>query len=91
MLKNAICLFCFALLVLAVFLPSYSKMQDLQKKNQDYALRIGQLDEENKRLKEEKRRLEDDPVYLEKVAREKMGLIRKGEVVYQVEPVNKEN
>jgi cell division protein FtsB len=33
---------------------------------------------------EEKRLLEEDPAYLEKVGREKMGLIRKGEVVYKI-------
>jgi cell division protein FtsB len=34
--------------------------------------------------------LEEDPVYLEKVAREKMGLIKKGEVVYQLVPAESE-
>ena len=89
MLKNALWLFALAFIVLAVFLPSYTKMQDLQEKNDDYAYRIKQLTEENRRLAEERVRLDNDPVYLEKIAREKMGLLREGEVVYRLTPENR--
>ena len=92
MIKNAIGLFFLTIFVLIVFLPSYTKMQDLKQKNTDYRRQIEQLRQKSVELKEEKRRLEKDPVYLEKVAREKMGLIREGEVVYKITPVlaNKE-
>ena len=92
MIKNAIGLFFLTIFVLIVFLPSYTKMQDLKQKNTDYRRQIEQLQQKSVELKEEKRRLEKDPVYLEKVAREKMGLIREGEVVYKITPVlvNKE-
>src|SRR3989338_2804919 len=89
-MKNAIWLFAFAITVLIVFLPSYTKMQDLRQKNFDYAKQLEGLKEENTRLNEEKRRLEHDPVYLEKVAREKMGLARVGEGIYKIVPENKE-
>ncbi len=67
-------------------------MQDLKQKNLDYKRQLEQLQQKSAELKEEKRLLENDPVYLEKVAREKMGLIREGEVVYKITPVgmNKE-
>lgn len=87
MLKNAIWLFVFTIIVLAVFLPSYTQMQDLRQKNLEYSRQIKQFKQENARLAEEGRRLEEDPVYLEKVAREKMGLIREGETVYKITPV----
>ena len=87
MIKNAIGLFFLTIFVLIVFLPSYTKMQDLKQKNTDYRRQIEQLRQKSVELKEEKRRLEKDPVYLEKVAREKMGLIREGEVVYKITPV----
>ena len=92
MLKNAVGLFILTIVVFILFLPSYTKMQDLKQKNIDYRRQIEQLQQKSAELKEEKRRLESDPVYLEKVAREKMGLIREGEVVYKVTPVlvNKE-
>ena len=86
MLKNAILLFVFALVILMLFLPTFARMQDLNQKDLGYQTRISNLEQENIRLKEERRLLEEDPVYLEKVAREKMGLIRAGEVVYQLMP-----
>jgi len=90
MLKNAIWLFVLTIIVLVIFLPSYSQLQDLKLKNSDFAQEIEHLTQENARLKEERRRLEEDPVYLEKVAREKMGLVREGEVIYRITPANQE-
>lgn len=89
MLKNAIWLFAFAVVMLIAFLPSYSKMQDLRIKNYEYAKRIDELQQKNAQLELEKRMLETDPEYLEKVARQKMGLIRPGEKVYRVVPEQK--
>jgi cell division protein FtsB len=86
MIKNALWLFALTILVLFIFLPSYTKMQDLRQKNKDYAYQLQLLKERKIRLIEEKKLLENDPMYLEKVAREKMGLIRKGEVVYKITP-----
>lgn len=86
MLRNALWLFAFALLVLVIFLPAFSKMQDLQRKDREYQRQISEMAAEHTRLLEEKRLLEEDPVYLEKVAREKMGLIREGEVIYKIMP-----
>lgn len=88
MLKNAIWLFAVAVIALLIFLPSYTQMQDLRQKNIDYAQKIVGLKDENARLAEENRKLEKDPAYIEKVGREKMGLIREGEVVYQITPMN---
>jgi cell division protein FtsB len=73
-----------------MFLPTFTRMQDLKQKDLEYQAKINGLQQENVRLKEERRLLEEDPVYLEKVAREKMGLIKKGEVVYQLVPAESE-
>ena len=88
MLKNAFLLFIFAFVVLISFLPTFSRLQDVKQKDLEYKERIAALENEHARLQEERRKLETDPVYLEKVAREKMGLIREGEVVYKLMPVN---
>ena len=85
-MKNPILLFVLALLILIAFLPSYTKMQDLKARNLRYEEEIQALVKERDRLIYEKQRLEDDPEYLEKVAREEMGLIRKGEKVYRLVP-----
>ena len=89
MLKNALSLFILAVIILALFLPSYSIMQDLKKKNLDYARRITALEEKNKKFEEERYLLQTDPEYLEKVGRETMGLIRPGETVYKIVPIQR--
>ena len=86
MLKNAIWLFGFAVVMLLVFLPSYTKMQDIKIKNYEYKNRIDVLTKRNAQLEQEMRMLTNDPEYLEKVARQKMGLIRPGEKVYRMVP-----
>jgi cell division protein FtsB len=66
-----------------IFLPGYSRLQVLREENEQYKKRIALLDEHNRKLEEELVRLEEDPAYLEKKAREKLGIVRKGEVIYQ--------
>ena len=90
MLKNAFFLFVGTIVVFALFLPSYTELQDMKQKNRDYAQQIRQLKAQARNLVEEKRRLEEDPLYLEKVARDKMGLIKEGEVIYKLLPANQE-
>ena len=51
-------------------------MQDLEQKNLDYQKQMDLLKKQNAKLLEEKRLLEEDPYYLEKVGRDKMGLIK---------------
>ncbi len=90
MIRNAVWLFIATLIVFIIFLPSYTKMQDLQQKNNEYADQIRQLKKENVSLHEEKNRLDNDPVYLEKIGREKMGIVREGETMYKIVPMNSE-
>ena len=71
---------------IVIYTTSFTRMQDLKKINQDYQSQISQLKKENARLKKEKKLLEEDPAYLERIAREKMGLTREGEVVYHLTP-----
>ncbi len=89
MLKKAYWLFAIAVLIFVVFLPGYTKLQDLKQKNLEFEERIKQLKEENSVLSIKIERLQKDPASLEKVAREKMGVVRKGEVVYKINPVEK--
>jgi cell division protein FtsB len=91
MLKNAFWLFAVATLILIFFLPSFTIMQAQREKNLEYERRIAELKGRNRELEKEKRLLLEDPVYLERVAREEMGLVREGETVYRLVPVNREN
>jgi cell division protein FtsB len=86
MIRNALFLFLFTFFLLAVFIPSYSQMQDLRSRNNELQAQIEQLKAKNADLAQEKHWLEEDPVYLERVAREKMGLAKEGEVVYRLMP-----
>ena len=91
MLRNPLWLLTFVVLLLAFFLPSYSQMQDLKQKNQEYEHQIKELTKKNTGLREERRLLKDDPEYFEKVAREKMGLVRENEVIYKFVPADQLN
>ena len=68
-------------IVVLVFLPAFAKYQELSYKNRLLDYKIRSLKEETKRLEAEKRRLETDISYIEKKAREKIGVTRKGELV----------
>lgn len=71
-----------------LFLPPFAKYQALRYKSKKIDERIAELKAENKRLEEEKVKLETDIAYIEKRAREKVGMVRKGEVVIK-EPAPK--
>lgn len=72
----------FAVLV-AVFLPGYSEVQKLREDNDQLQRRIKLLEKHNGVLKDELSKMEKDSGYVEKKAREKLGIIEKGEVVYK--------
>jgi cell division protein FtsB len=71
---------------LIIFVPPFAKYQELRYKNQKLAERIDALKAENMLLEQQKKSLETDIVYVEKRARDKMGLIRKGEIVMRGAP-----
>ncbi len=72
-----------------IFLPSFARYQELRYKNKRLEERIQFLKSENKRLEEEKSRLETDITYIEKSAREKLGVVRKGEIVLKDAPASR--
>lgn len=75
-----------AIIVSVIFLPPFAKYQELRYKNAKLAERILELERENKDLAEKKYRLETDISYVEKKAREKIGVVRKGEIVLKETP-----
>ena len=88
-------------ILLLVFFFAYlffSGYLDLRKVGQ----RLARMEEENKKLARENKRLEEeikalegDPFYIEKIAREELGMVKKGEIVYEIisspEPVKKKD
>ncbi|MBF0619793.1 MAG: septum formation initiator family protein [Candidatus Omnitrophica bacterium] len=86
MIRNAFVLCIVCAVIVAFFLPSYFQMQSLHEKNVSYERKIKELTDDNVKLNAEKHRLVDDPEYFEKVARERLGIIKDGEVVYKIVP-----
>jgi len=72
--------------LLIIFLPSYTKLQELRERNRDLEVKIKHLSIENTLLQQELKRIESDPIYQEKIAREKMGVVRKGEIPIKIVP-----
>ena len=90
MLRKAFCLFGIAVFLLVVFLPGYTKLQELKDKNKDLESKIRRLSVENNLLQQELKKIENDSVYQEKITRERMGVVRKGEVPVRIIPEKKQ-
>lgn len=84
MLKKAFWLFAATVFMFAVFLPGYNKLRELKDRNSNLERKIKQLSIENALLLEELKKVESDPVYQEQIAREKMGIVRKGEIPIKI-------
>ena len=89
LLKKAFWIFGLALLLLVLFLPGYTKLQDQREKNKELEAKLKKLNIEYTLLQQELKRADADPVYQERVAREKMGVVRKGEIPIKIVPVTK--
>ena len=75
--------------LVVIFLPPFAKYEELKYKNKKLEEKIEALKIENGQLTEEKHKLETDIHYVEKKAREKIGVVRKGEIVMKEVPVKK--
>lgn len=82
--KKITIFFGFLFLIILIFLPGYSKYQELAQRNKALQEKIRQLEISNKRFSDEVERLEKDDVYIEKVARDKLRVSKKGEIIYKV-------
>ena len=85
-IKKAFWIFGGVVFILILFLPGLTKMQGLRDKNHDLEDKIKRLSIENALLQQEIMKMENNPVYQEMVAREKMGIVRKGEIPIKIVP-----
>ncbi len=83
-LRRSLWLFGFAVLLLVLFLPGYTKLQESRVKNRNLEDRFRKMTVENYLLQEELKRIENDPVYQEKIARQRLGVVRKGEIPIKI-------
>lgn len=78
-------IFVTALIVfLWIYLPLLSRHQDLKFQVQKLDQEIQELNAKIEKLDREKVLLQDDSVYLEKVVRNELGLVKPGEIVYKL-------
>ena len=66
-------------------LVKYFKMRRTHHQLQE---EIQQVSDENKKIEDEIHALRSDPAKIEQLARERLGLVRPGEVVYQFQPTS---
>lgn len=81
--KVILYIFILAVVLSIIFLPGFSELHKLQGKNVQLQKRIRLLEEHNDKLKEELTLMKEDPDYLEKKARERLGIVKKGEIIYR--------
>jgi len=67
-----------------IYLPGLIELQELRSKREELRSEVKRLRTENASLTKEKELLKQDVGYMEKVARRKMGVVRKGEIPYKV-------
>ncbi len=79
----------FIAILLVAFLPPFIKYQQIKYKRGALDRQLKSIKEEIKRLKEEKRRLETDIIYVEKRARDRTGVAKKGEIILKSYPAKK--
>ena len=77
------------MILLAIFLPPFIKYQVLSWRGWELENKIRALREETKKLEAEKIRLQTDITYVERKAREKMGVVKKGEIIFKGAPSKK--
>jgi cell division protein FtsB len=74
------------IVLMVLFLPGYSKIQELKDRNRDLEKKTKKLKIENALLEQELKRIENDAIYQERILRDKMGVVRKDELPVKVIP-----
>ena len=88
-LRKAFWLYGISVFLLILFFPGYTKLQQLRDKNRELEIKLKKVYVDNALLAQELERIQNDPVYQERIAREKMGVVRKGEIPIKIVPDKK--
>lgn len=75
-------------LLLMIVLSTWSQhgllaMWRMQRELATFAAEINEIEQDNMDLRNEIQRLHDDLPYLEKIAREELGLVKSGEIIFE--------
>ncbi len=73
------------LVIFAILLaPRMIQVENLKMRSANLEAELQKIRRENQQLETELKLLREDPVYLEKVAREKFNKAKQGEIVYKI-------
>ena len=81
--KNAAIIAAIAMILALIFFPDFSRYQKLSAESDRLKAKIEALQKANAKLEKEKYQLEHDLEYVEKKARDKLGIVRKDEIPYK--------
>ncbi len=84
-LSIAFAIFIFLGIIAFTFLPNYTRIKELSRKEKVLSQKITRYEKENQQLKTDLESLKDDVFYLEKIAREQFGAAKDKEVTIQIE------
>ncbi len=76
-----------AVILAGVYYPGYRRVQEARMKNCALQQRLESLREDNFLLQKKLEKLEHDMVYIEERAREEMGIVGEGEIIYEFVPL----
>jgi cell division protein FtsB len=82
--KKLILFLAIVMILILIFLPSFSKYQRLSLECKRLKQKIAELRRINKELEKKKNKLETDIEYVERRAREKLGIVKKDEIPYKI-------
>jgi cell division protein FtsB len=71
-------------LCVSVYFRTQAELRSAQSRHQSAIDRVADLKRENEKLEREVEQLKSDPAMIEAVAREKLGLVRPGEIVIKI-------
>lgn len=71
-------------LCVSVYYRTSAELRSAESRHQSAVDRVADLKRENEKLEREVEQLKSDPAMIEAVAREKLGLIRPGEIVIKI-------
>ena len=84
--KRVILITIIVVILICCFAPGFIKLKRLHARKTELLNKIEELKGSNLRLEREEERLTSDPIYIEKMIRQKLGLSGTGETVYKVIP-----
>lgn len=77
-------LFIILVILFLIFLPGFAKLQELKAKLAETEEKIRKAQRQNAVLEQRIAQMQNNTAYLEMVARDKLGIVKKGETVLRI-------